>query len=70
MTSIDDQRQQILGIATVSCEIFNYIHNSVSYAFKSHCEVFSTSAKTAFDTLALFTKDISTEMPLDLIEYL
>jgi hypothetical protein len=70
MTSLKDQRQQILGIASVSCEIFNYIHNSVSYAFKNHCEVFSTNAKTAFDTLNLFAKDISFSMPQDLKEYL
>jgi hypothetical protein len=70
MNSTANQMQHIIGIATVSCEIFNYINNSVSYAFKNHCDVFGTDAQSAFEAFSMFNKDILDTMPLDLKEYL
>jgi hypothetical protein len=40
-------KKRIIGIATLSCEIFNYVHNAISYEFKHHLEVFETDIKVA-----------------------
>ena len=70
MNSTENKQNKIIGIAALSCEIFNYINNSVSYGFKRHCDVFSTNARTAFDTLEMFSSDVSESMPIDLKDYL
>ena len=68
--SLEERKNLIMGIACVSCEIFNFVHHSISYEFERHREVFSTGTKTAFDSLILFVKDIAITMPNDLKEYL
>lgn len=62
-------RQLLIGLGALSCEIFNYIHNSISYEFKHHFEVFNISMIAVLQSFELFDSCLTQKMPVDLKNY-